>query len=89
MPIDWTRVIKAEPPAPPSLTPRQIRLGLYAVGITEDTIDGYLQGDPASHIEWKFASQYERDHPLVAAIADELELSPEQVDALWEWAAEL
>lgn len=40
-------------------------------------------------IEWRHASHYERTHPLLDQLAEAFELPPEQVDALWLWAAEL
>lgn len=80
------------PPAPffvPSLTPRQIRLGLLGAGITESMVDTALAGDAAGIIEWKFATVYLRDHPLIAALAGSFGLTTEQVDALWTEAAQL
>ena len=78
------------PPAPmPSLTPRQIRLGLLGAGITETQVDAALAGDPAGLIEWKYATVYFRDHPLIAALAGSFGLTTEQVDTLWQAAATL
>ena len=45
--------------------------------------------NPEGQIEWKHATQFERNHPLVLSLADEFELPAEQVDDLWEWAADL
>ena len=78
------------PPAPvPSLTPRQIRLALLGAGITEAMVDAALAGNDAGLIEWKFATQYNRDHPLISALAGSFGLTTEQVDALWLQAAQL
>lgn len=77
----------------PTLTRRQLRLALLSVGITAADVEGHIDAivDPteraAAFIEWEDASSYERNHLLVGEIATEMELPPEQVDALWMWAA--
>lgn len=86
-------IAPAQPPVPPapvpSLTPRQIRLGLLGAGITETQVDAALAGNASGLIEWKYATVYVRDHPLIASLAGSFGLSPEQVDALWLSAAQL
>lgn len=87
-----------EPPPPtpeeireqmPPLNPAQIRLGLLSIGITEEMIDEALQGNPEGIIEWKYRPTYKRTHPIVVSLAESFELTPEQVDSLWMWAAGL
>lgn len=78
------------PPAPvPSLTPRQIRLALFGAGITESMVDAALADNPAGMIEWKFATMYKRDHPLIDALSGSFGLTTEQVDALWLQASQI
>lgn len=79
--------------APPvtfqSLTPRQIRLGLLGAGITEAMVDSALANDASGLIEWKYATTYNRDHPLVSALSSSFSLTSEQIDTLWLSAAQL
>ena len=72
------------PPTPmPELTPRQLRLALLDIGITEEQIDTKLSGDARGKIEWKYASTYKRNHPLVAQLGAAFGLRPSDMDALW------
>jgi len=102
--IGWTYDGEAfhAPPLPepesgplPTLSRRQLRLGLLSIGITAELVEAEIAAtvDPveraAALIEWQDASAYERDHPLVADLAASFALPPEQVDALWLWAAGL
>ena len=84
------------PPEPPSLAPltrRQLRLGLLSIGVTAEDVEAQITAitDPVDRawaiIEWEDATHYKRDHPLVTGVAAAMELPPEQVDALWVWAA--
>ena len=73
----------------PTLSPRQVRLGLLSIGVTNALVEVALGEDEAALIEWHYATSIERSHPLVDSLADHFELPPEQVDSLWLWAAEL
>ncbi len=81
--------------AMPTLTARQFRLGLINAGITLQEVDDQIAliADPAeksvAEIEWTYASTFERLHPLVVTVSLALNLTPEQVDSLWTWAADL
>lgn len=83
------------PPPPPALTRRQLRLGLLAGGITTAQVEATIAAisDPiareTAQIEWADASTYERSHPLVDQIGLALDLTPEQIDAMWFAAAAL
>lgn len=77
-------------PAPmPPLSPRQIRLALLSAGITEGMVDAALADNAAGLIEWKYATAYERNHPLIGALAGSFSLTTEQVDSLWGEAVQL
>jgi len=77
----------------PSLTRRQLLLGLLSIGISSGDVDAQLaliedpQERAASMIEWQAAGLYNRDHPLVAELALAFDLPENQVDDLWRWAA--
>lgn len=77
------------PPAPPLLTPRQIRLALLSVGLSDAQVDAALVNDSEGSIEWKWATTFRRDHPLVEALGIGFQITPEQIDSLWAWAADL
>lgn len=88
-----------EPPAVapilPPLSRRRLRLGLLSIGIRAPDIEAVIAAIPDAEarewamIEWQDASEYERNHPLIADVAETLHLPAEQVDALWLWAAGL
>lgn len=79
--------------APPAqlgdLTPRQLRLGLLSIGITEAQIDAALADNPAGMVEWKYSLTLKRDHPLIDSLGAAFGLPPAQIDSLWVWAADL
>lgn len=66
-----------------SLTPRQIRLALFSVGITEGMVDSALVGNDVGIIEWKYASSFNRNNPLITALGPAFNLDEEQIDTLW------
>jgi NADH dehydrogenase/NADH:ubiquinone oxidoreductase subunit G len=77
---------QAEPIA--DISPRQIRLALLSLGLTELTIDsaiGNLESPTKEQamIAWKYSTSFKRDVPIIAAIGKLLGLSSEQLDALW------
>lgn len=88
----WDGEAFAEPPAPPEpplppLTARQLRLVLLRKGITPAAVQGLLEqmdepGRDEALIEWEYATQFDRDHPLIAAAADLLGIADE-VDDWW------
>ncbi len=79
----------------PPLTRRRLRLGLLSIGIRSPDIEAVIAAIPDAEarewamVEWKDASEYERDHPLIADAMAALDLPAEQVDTLWLWAAGL
>jgi hypothetical protein len=72
----------------PDVTPRQIRIKLLMLGITEATIDGVINTLPspqkeAAMITWKYSTMFQRNNPLVPAIAAMLNFNSTQLDTLW------
>lgn len=81
--------------AMPSLTARQFRLGMIASGITLASVQAAVDGivDPTeraiAQVEWEYATQFERLHPLIMQLSGSLGLTAEQVDAMWQSATSL
>ncbi|WEX07364.1 hypothetical protein [Chelativorans sp. AA-79] len=77
------------------LTARQIRLGLIASGISLAQVEAAIEAIPdegereTAQVEWEYATQFLRHHPLMVQIATVLDLTDEQVDAMWASALTL
>lgn len=78
------------PPAPPKVTlvtPRQARLALLDAGLL-DTVETKIKGkNRAFQIAWDYATEINRDDPLIATIAKELSLTDAALDLLFKNAA--
>ncbi|WPM80922.1 hypothetical protein R5W60_04270 [Brucella pseudintermedia] len=72
----------------PTLTARQLRLGLLYLGkLAEVPIAIAALPEPErsqAQIEWDFASEFRRLHPLIVQLIPILDLTDEQVDPVWE-----
>lgn len=81
------------PPIPSVVTMRQARLALLAAGLlsqVDNVIDGLEEpGRSAARIEWEYATELRRNHPLVAALGSALELTEQQIDDLFLAASEI
>ena len=81
--------------AMPPLTARQLRLGLVGGGILPSQVDAAIAAIPdeqaraVAQIEWEYASQFERDHPLIEQVGTALGLTAEQIDTMWQAAMAL
>lgn len=74
---------------PAFVTARQGRLALLEAGLLDD-IEAALAGFPRDvQITWEYATEFARDWPLLLAVAGALNLSDEQLDALFVRAAGL
>lgn len=79
----------------PPLTARQLRLGLVTNGITLASVEATIaaiedeQDRAVAEIEWQYASQFDRDHPLIEQVGGALGLSVEQIDTMWQSSLEL
>jgi hypothetical protein len=80
-------------PAPTVVSLRQARLALFNAGLLDaiDTAIAGLTGEAAiiAQIEWDTSTEIRREHALVQQIATALELSSEQLDALFVAASAL
>lgn len=72
----------------PNLTARQIRLGLLHLGKlagVQTAINALPEpAKSEATIEWDFASEFRRLHPLIVQLIPLLGLTDEQVDPVWE-----
>ena len=79
----------------PSVTARQFRLGLVDSGLATAQVTAAIEAIPGrderetAAIEWEYASEFDRSHPLIAAIGAALGLTEDQIDAIWLAAANL
>ena len=85
----------APSPTFPPLSPRQLRLMILQIGLTDADVEAQIAAIPdpteraAASIEWQWATRYDRTHPLVATLATALEFTDAELDALWAYAADL
>lgn len=73
--------------AMPNLTARQLRLGLLHLGkLGEVPVAISALPEPEksqAEIEWQFASEFRRLHPLIVQLLPILDLADEDVDQAW------
>jgi hypothetical protein len=80
---------------PSSCTPRQLRIALIQAGIFPSTIQNFIDTiqDPIQKeiaiAEWEYALEIRKEHPLVIAIAANLNLTEAQINAIFSVAATL
>lgn len=78
-------------PVPPSVSMRQARHAMLQAGIlgAVQTMIEQMPGDEgdAARIDWGFAQEVRRDHPMVSQLAATLGLAPTEVDDLFIAAA--
>ena len=77
------------PPAPQSVSMRQARLALLAAGLLDGVEAAIKASDRAAEIEWEYAADVRRDHPMIAVMQQAQGLSDAQVDTLFTEAARL
>ncbi len=77
------------------ITKRQLRLTLVRNGISLAQVEQSIAAMPEglakqeAEIEWRDASQFNRLHPTLLLVATAINLSPEQVDSMWDYALTL
>jgi hypothetical protein len=80
---------------PQSVTPRQMRLALIANGIDIDAVKAQVDAIPdpaqrqAAQVEWEYALDVKRTHPLIEMLAQGLGFTDSQVDDLFIAASAL
>jgi hypothetical protein len=77
-----------------TISPRQIRLALLSLGITQENVKTLINALPSptneqALIAWEYSTFFERNAPLVEDLGNALGLTTEQLDALWIAAKDL
>ena len=93
----WDGQTLTPPPAPPdpepaiptSVTMRQARLALLSVGLLDDVEAAVAAAGRAAQIEWEYATEVRRDHPLIAAVQQAQGMADTDIDNLFIEAAKL
>lgn len=78
-------------PKKEDISPRQLRLALLSIGLSESVIDTAILNlqsplKEQAQIAWKYSLSYKRDEAAVQAIGTLAGLSSEQLDSIWELA---
>ena len=72
---------------PEVVTARQLKRALYDAGLY-DQVSAFVATLPRpTFIDWEYATEFRRDHPVLVAGAAALQMTPEQIDALFTAAA--
>ena len=78
-----------EPQVFPVVTMRQARLALHGAGLLTQVNSAVAAIGGSAQIEWEYAATVDRISPLVASLATALNLSEQEIDALFEAAGKL
>jgi len=78
-----------EPQVFPVVTMRQARLALHGAGLLTQVNSAVVAIGGEAAIEWEYATTVDRNSPLVASLATALNLSEQEIDALFEAAKTL
>ena len=83
----WTAVPVPPPPVPQAITPLQVRRALRAAGLLDAVQALVAQAHPEVLEKWEYALEIPRDDPDLAALAQQMGLTPAMVDDLFRDAA--
>lgn len=72
---------------PQTVSPRQARLALLAAGLLDQVEAAVNAAGGATKVSWDFATQINREDPLIAAIGAAIPLTSDQIDTLFKYAA--
>lgn len=77
------------PAVPKVVTMRQARLALLEAGLLSQVEAAVQQAGAEAQIEWEYATELRRTHPLTQSLVQSLGLTETQVDGLFTQAASL
>jgi len=93
---EWTYVngVFVEPVTPPEFAPtvvsmRQARLALLQAGLLTTVDAAIAAGSEADQITWEYATEVDRNSPLVVNLSASLGMTEQQLDDLFTLAASL
>jgi hypothetical protein len=91
---EWVAPPPPTPPVPPAVSPRQIRQAMskvpYGVTTLRSTVEAAIAASDQDTKDWyEWATQFERGHPMVAALGGGLGVASEDLDNLWRLAGSL
>lgn len=93
LPDELKPELEPENPVPAVISMRQAKLQLSRVGLlaAANTAIAEMEGRAGeeARIEWEYAAELRRDHPLVAGIGAVLDLDDEAIDGLFLDAAKI
>lgn len=76
-------------PVPASVSPRQIRQALTAAGLRASVEAAIAAADQDTKDWYEFATTFDRNHPMITALATGLGVTEPQLDGLWILAGSL
>ncbi len=82
-------LLQSQSTVPAVVTPRQIRLALNDAGLRETVEQAVAASDQAIKDWWEYALDIERNNSLIKAMAAQLGITEQQLDALFVAAAGL
>jgi hypothetical protein len=87
-------VVQAKATVPQTVTPRQIRIALVMSGISLSTIEAMIDNLPEpdrsiTKITWEYSVEFQRNNPLLNAIAPIFGFTQQQIDELFQLASTL
>lgn len=68
---------------PTSVSMRQARLALLNAGLLDDVEAVISAAGRAAQIEWEYATEVSRDHPIIAIVQQQQGLADDQIDDLF------
>lgn len=74
---------------PKTVTPRQARLVLLQAGLLDQVESSINTVGGSAKITWEYATQIDRDDPLITTLGQSLNLTDQQIDNLFIQAATL
>jgi len=83
---EYNSYIETMPPQ--SITARQARIALLHNGLLDD-IEAMLAINREYQITWEYATEIERNHPIISAMALQTNITEEQIDNLFIYGATL
>ncbi|MGB3387393.1 MAG: hypothetical protein WBA88_05360 [Pseudaminobacter sp.] len=83
----WAANATQPEPVPPVVSAAQGRLALLDAGLLATVKAAVAQADEATQIWFNRATEWRRDHPILAALGAQLGLSGEAIDDLFRAAA--